>query len=85
MTMGEFSTTDTMENATVAAAYGGTTSVVMFAIPVGDERPLAAMGKTCDLAKGHCAVNYGLHAAITRVNDQSFQDVEDMLSGGIPS
>ena len=39
MTMGEFSTTDTMEDATVAAAYGGTTSVVMFVIPVEDERP----------------------------------------------
>lgn len=85
MTMGEFSTTDTMENATVAAAYGGTTSVVMFAIPVEDERPLTAMEKTRELAKGHCAVNYSFHAAITRVNEQSFQDIEDMLSGGIPS
>lgn len=85
MEMGEFKTTDTMENATVASAFGGTTSIIMFAIPVGDERPLTAMENTRNLAKDHCAVNYSFHAAITRANEQSIHDISDMLSDGIPS
>jgi dihydropyrimidinase len=85
LNMGEFATTDTMENATISAAYGGTTSMVEFAMPVGEERPLEAMKKTQAITHGHSVINYSFHGCITRNNEQSLSDLRDMLTGGIPS
>jgi len=83
--MGEFVTLDTVENATLSAAYGGMTSMVEFAVPVGDQSPLAALEKTRNEANGHSLINYSFHSCITRLNDQSVADIKDIISAGIPS
>lgn len=83
--MGEFVTLDTVENATLSAAYGGTTSMIEFAVPVGDQPPLAALEKTRKEADGHSFINYSFHSCITRFNDQSMADIRDIISSGIPS
>jgi dihydropyrimidinase len=63
--MGEFTTCDGYEQATVAALWGGTTTVVEFAIPTPGETPLdaavarrknAAASARCDVALHACVV-----------------------------
>lgn len=82
---GEFTTKDTVESATIAAAYGGTTSMIQFAIPVADESPLHALEATINATKGNSVIDYSFHGAITRLNDESLNDVKELLTGGIPS
>jgi dihydropyrimidinase len=82
---GEFFTKDQVETGTIAAAYGGTTTMVQFAIPVGDERPIQALEKRMHAAKDVSVIDYSFHGAITHLNDQSLADVRDILTGGFPS
>lgn len=85
MDNGRVLTTDSMENATISAAYGGTTSIVMFAIPIGDERPLEALEKTKKSAEGNCRINYSFHTCLTNMEEQSFKDIEEMIDMGYTS
>jgi dihydropyrimidinase len=59
-------TCDTFESGTRAAAFGGTTTVVDFALQTETDSPLAAIARTQRNADPQVAIDYGLHVIVKR-------------------
>lgn len=85
MELGEFTSLDTFEDASIAAAYGGTTSMVEFSIPVGNQTSIQALQKSMDKAKGKSVIDYSFHGCVTNSTEQTLDDVKEMITGGITS
>ncbi|MGD9570020.1 MAG: dihydropyrimidinase [Sedimentibacter sp.] len=85
MELGEFTSLDSFEDGTIAAAYGGTTSMVEFSIPVGNQTSLEALQKSIEIAKGNSIIDYSFHGCVTNSNEQTLHEVKEMITGGIPS
>lgn len=83
--LGEFSTLDSFDNATKAAAYGGTTTIIEFAIPYEGETPLAALERRLDEAKGKSYINYSFHGCFTEANLNEINQVKTLIELGVPS
>ncbi len=64
MPVGDYVSSDDFTSGTVAAALGGTTTVIDFVEPEPGEPLLEALEKRCAEADGHVAVDYGLHMTI---------------------
>ncbi|WP_069169584.1 dihydropyrimidinase [Streptomyces griseus] len=76
---------DTFETGTRAAAWGGTTTIVDFAIqPKG-----GSLGEGLDAwhekADGRCAVDYGFHMIMSDVNPSSLREMDTLVSEGVTS
>ena len=76
---------DNYYNGSIAAAYGGTTTFVDFALPSKTQTPAEAMEEKLEKAKGQCVVNYSFHSGINRGDAQSFDDVAQLRKSGFPS
>ncbi|MBP1932198.1 dihydropyrimidinase [Ammoniphilus resinae] len=83
--MGEFTTLDSFYNASLAAAFGGTTTMVEFAIPYKGETPLDAVVRRKEEADNQSVINYSFHGCVTNGNDESYRDVAELITGGIPT
>ncbi|MDN7241695.1 dihydropyrimidinase [Planococcus sp. N028] len=83
--LGEFSTLDTFANATKAAAFGGTTTIVEFAIPYEGETPMDAFRRRSAEAENQCYVNYSFHGCFTEANIHEIQQVKELIDLGVPS
>ncbi|WP_157744209.1 dihydropyrimidinase [Halopenitus persicus] len=83
--LGEFVTRDGFAEATRAAAHGGTTTIVPFAIPNPDERPLEAYERRRENADGNVFTNYGLHACLTEVTDTTLDEIPELIERGAAS
>lgn len=76
---------DNYYNGSIAAAYGGTTTFVDFALPMKTQRPAEAMEEKLNRTKGQCVVNYSFHSGINRNDSQSLDDIEQLRRDGFPS
>lgn len=64
MPVGDYASSDDFTSGTIAAALGGTTTVIDFVEPEPGEPLLEALEKRRSKADGHVAVDYGLHMTI---------------------
>ena len=62
---------DTFETGTKAAAWGGTTTIIDFAVQAKGTSLLATLDKWHEKADGNCAIDYGFHMIVSDVNDTS--------------
>ena len=62
---------DTFETGTRAAAWGGTTTIIDFAVQTYGERVQDGLAAWHEKAAGNCAIDYGFHQIIGDVNDDS--------------
>ncbi|MFC7157471.1 dihydropyrimidinase [Halomarina halobia] len=85
LSLGEFTTNDSFADATAAAARGGTTTIVPFAIPDEGESPLAAFERRREEADGSAYVDYGLHGCATRADDRTLAELPDLIDRGAAS
>ena len=85
MELGEFTSLDDYENATLSAAFGGTTSIVDFAIPVNGQTPIEALESSMQKAKNRSIIDYSFHGCVINSNQKSLSDVRELITGGIPS
>lgn len=76
---------DTFETGTIAAAWGGTTSIIDFAVQKYGERVEDGLAHWHDLAAGNCAVDYGFHQIIGGVDEFSLKAMETLIEEGITS
>jgi len=76
---------DTFETGTRAAAFGGTTTIIDFAVQAKGTSLLATLDKWHGKADGNCAVDYGFHMIVSDVNDSSLKEMEACLDGGVTS
>ncbi len=76
---------DTFESGTRAAAWGGTTTLVDFAVQVHGERVMDGYEMWMEKAEGNCAIDYGFHMIVGEVTDQSLQDMDTLMDEGVTS
>ncbi|MCG2620825.1 dihydropyrimidinase [Arthrobacter sp. I2-34] len=85
MPFGGTMASDTFETGTRAAAFGGTTTIVDFAIQRYGERVMDGLGAWHEKAAGECAIDYGFHQIIGDVNDDSLKAMESLVDEGVSS
>jgi dihydropyrimidinase len=76
---------DTFATGTTAAAWGGTTTIIDFAVQAKGTSLLATLDKWHEKADGHCAVDYGFHMIISDVNDTSLKEMQSCIDAGVNS
>ena len=72
-------TCDTFASGTRAAAFGGTTTVVDFALQTATDSPLGAIARAQRSAESQVAVDFSLHVIVTRVDEQVLKDVRHAM------
>ena len=80
MPAGDITSTDDFETGTVAAAVGGTTTVIDFATPEPGESLLAALGSWKAKAAGKAVVDYGFHMVLRDFSERTAVET-DLLAG----
>ncbi|GAA2081000.1 dihydropyrimidinase [Microbacterium hatanonis] len=76
---------DTFETGTRAAAWGGTTTIVDFAVQKTGERVQDGLAAWHEKAAGNCAIDYGFHQIIGGVDDASLRAMDSLVDEGITS
>src|SRR5450631_3045222 len=76
---------DTFETGTRAAAWGGTTTIIDFAVQAKGTSLLATLDKWHAKADGNCAVDYGFHMIVSDVNDTTLKEMEACIGAGVNS
>jgi len=72
-------TCDTFASGTRTAAFGGTTTIVDFALQTAADSPLAAIARAQRSAEPQVNIDYSLHAIVTRVDAQVLADVRHAM------
>jgi dihydropyrimidinase len=85
MPVGEFTSSDDFYTGTVAAACGGTTSVVDFAEPKPGEALVEALAQRRTEADGKAVVDYGLHMTLSRSDEGSLAQIPACIDAGSAS
>jgi dihydropyrimidinase len=85
MPFGGTTASDDFETGTIAAAYGGTTSVVDFAIQTKGHSLREGLDSWHAKAEGKAAIDYGFHMITTDVNDSSIEEMPKLINEGVTS
>jgi len=85
MPFGGTKSADDFESGTVAAAHGGTTSVVDFAIQYKGQTLRHAWETWMRKAEGKAAIDYGFHMIITDLNDSVEREMDALVAEGVTS
>ncbi|HEY3062281.1 MAG TPA: dihydropyrimidinase [Chloroflexota bacterium] len=85
--VGDVRTNDSWFEGTRAAAFGGTTTVVDFALPRPEETPLACVERRLAEAAPEAVIDYGVHACYTQqtTNQRSLAQLAELIQMGVPS
>jgi dihydropyrimidinase len=76
---------DTFETGTRAAAFGGTTTIIDFAIQSKGQSLREGLDKWHEKADGHCAIDYGFHMIVSDVTDSSLKEMDLVVDEGVTS
>ena len=76
---------DDFESGTRAAAWGGTTTIVDFAVQTIGEPMMAGYETWREKADGRCAIDYGFHMIVSDVNEQSLKEMDILMGDGVTS
>lgn len=76
---------DTFETGTRAAAWGGTTTIIDFAVQTYGQRVMDGLASWHAKAEGNCAIDYAFHQIIGDVTDDSLQAMRSLPDEGISS
>jgi dihydropyrimidinase len=76
---------DTFETGTTAAAWGGTTTIIDFAVQKTGERIQDSLAAWHTKAGGNCAIDYAFHQIVGGVDDDALKAMEELVAEGISS
>jgi dihydropyrimidinase len=85
MPFGGTTSADDFETGSRAAAWGGTTTIIDFAIQRKGETLAEGLEHWHQRADGRCAIDYGFHAIISDVNNQSLAEMDALVDSGVTS
>jgi dihydropyrimidinase len=85
MPFGGTNSADDFESGTVAAAFGGTTAIVDFAIQYRGQTLHHAWETWMKKAEGKAVIDYGFHMIITDLNDQTEAEMDALVRQGVTS
>jgi dihydropyrimidinase len=71
---------DTFETGTIAAAWGGTTTIVDFAVQKTGERVQDGLDAWHAKAAGNCAIDYGFHMILGGIDDDSLKAMDSLVA-----
>ncbi len=75
---------DTFETGTRAAAFGGTTCIVDFAVQSKGKSLREGLDAWHAKAEGKAVVDYGFHMIMSDVTDDSLAEMDQLVSEGVP-
>ncbi len=75
---------DTFETGTRAAAFGGTTSIVDFAVQAKGQSLHEGLEAWHQKAEGKAVVDYGFHMIMSDVNDSTLAEMDQLVAEGVP-
>jgi dihydropyrimidinase len=76
---------DTFETGTRAAAWGGTTSIVDFAVQSVGHSLREGLDAWHGKADGRCAIDYGFHMILSDVTEESLKEMDTLVESGVTS
>jgi dihydropyrimidinase len=85
MPFGGTTSSDDFETGTRAAAFGGTTTIVDFAIQARGTRMRDALDTWWKKAQGKACIDYGLHMIVTDLGNCGLEDMDEMVDEGVAS
>ena len=85
MPFGGTTSSDDFETGTRAAAFGGTTTIVDFAIQARGTRMRDALDTWWKKAEGKACIDYGLHMIVTDLGECGLEDMDEMVAEGVAS
>ncbi|MFN8171039.1 MAG: dihydropyrimidinase [Candidatus Nanopelagicales bacterium] len=74
---------DTFETGTRAAAWGGTTTIIDFAVQKQGERVQDCLAAWHQKAAGNCAIDYGFHQVVGGVDAESLKAMDELVDEGV--
>ena len=75
---------DTFETGTRAAAFGGTTTIVDFAVQSRGKSLREGLDAWHAKAEGNAVTDYGFHMIMSDVNDDTLREMDQLVSEGVP-
>ena len=75
---------DTFETGTRAAAFGGTTSIIDFAVQPRGGTLRAGLDTWHAKAEGNAVTDYAFHMIMSDVNDDSLAEMDGLVAEGVP-
>ncbi|NOZ29885.1 MAG: dihydropyrimidinase [Chloroflexi bacterium] len=85
MPLGDITSSDDWRSGTVAAAHGGTTSVVDFVDPLPGQPLLEALEERLAEAEGRACIDYGLHMVLSDVSGKTLAQLPRVIEAGLPT
>ncbi|CAM5234588.1 D-phenylhydantoinase [Streptomyces griseoloalbus] len=76
---------DTFETGTRAAAWGGTTTIVDFAVQSVGHTLREGLDAWHAKAEGNCAIDYAFHMIVSDVNDETLKEMDLLVEEGVAS
>lgn len=76
---------DNFESGTIAAAYGGTTTIIDFPTQSRGTFPQAALEQWFKKAEGKACIDYGFHMILTDTTRLEMEDMNGLINAGVTS
>src|SRR5271168_741609 len=85
MPFGGTTSSDDFETGTKAAAFGGTTTLIDFAIQPKGTKMRDALDTWWKKAENKASIDFGLHMIVTDLGGAGLEDMDDMVNEGVAS
>src|SRR5216684_1236015 len=76
---------DDFRTGTIAAAHGGTTTIIDFAVQYKGESLIQGVDNWHQKAEGKCAIDYGFHLITTELEDRQIEEMYTVMDEGVTS
>src|SRR4026209_2667985 len=76
---------DDFRTGTIAAAHGGTTSIIDFAVQYKDQSLIEGIDNWHKKAEGKTAIDYGFHLITTELEDKQIEEMYTVMDEGVTS
>ncbi len=76
---------DDFQSGTIAAAHGGTTTIIDFAVQSKGQALIEAVDNWHSKAEGKTAIDYGFHLITTELEDNQIEELHTLMDEGITS
>ncbi len=83
MPLGDITTSDDFESGTIAAAFGGTTSIVDFAVQTRGQSLREALETWTRKAEGKAALDYGFHVIVCDLPPEREPELDALVGEGV--
>src|SRR6202795_183304 len=76
---------DDFRTGTIAAAHGGTTTIIDFAVQYKGQSLIEGVDNWHKKAEGKCAIDYGFHLITTELEDRQIEEMYTVMDEGVTS